>query len=326
MPTKVEVSYKTIVFIVAFLLLLWFLYQVREIISWIFVSFILMSALKPWAESLEKFRVPRALSVMIMYILIIGILALAVTTLLPPFVVQSAHLIERLPGFLNQVIPFIKVDQQIMTQQITSIGENAIRVTVGLFNNILAVFTIFVIAFYLTIERGRLKNHLDQFMGEESADPFVKVLSKIEERLGAWVRGQFILAVTIGVVTYIALFALKIPYALPLALLAGLLEIVPIIGPIIAAIPGILVAFTISPFHALITTGAYILIQQLEANLVVPFVMKKAVGLPPLVTIIALMAGAKISGIGGALLSIPILVTVETAFSQYLKSRTHPQK
>lgn len=326
MPTKVEISYKTIVFIIVFLLLLWFLFQVREIIYWVFISFILMSAFKPWAESLERFHIPRALSVLIMYLLIITVLVIVGTVMFPPFIVQTIHLVESLPAYINRVIPFVQLDPQVATQQITPIGENIVKLTVGLFNNILALFTIFVIAFYLTIERGKLGNNLSQFMGEESAKPVVKVISRIEERLGAWVRGQIILAVVIGALTFVGLSAVNIPFALSLALLAGLLEIVPIIGPIIAAIPAIIIAFTISPLLALATTALYIIIQQGEANVVVPFVMKKAVGLPPLVTIIALMAGAKVAGIGGAILAVPIVVTVESALSEYLKIRASHQK
>ena len=163
-------------------------------------------------------------------------------------------------------------------------------------------------------------------MGSEATKPFIRIISKIELRLGAWVRGQLILAVTIGICTYFGLLLLKIPFALPLALLAGILEIVPIIGPIIAAIPAIIIAFTISPILAVATIALYVIIQQLESNLVVPYVMRKAVGLPPIATIIALMAGAKLAGIGGALLAIPIFVTIETSLSEYLFHPTADKK
>jgi len=136
--------------------------------------------------------------------------------------------------------------------------------------------------------------------------------------LGAWVRGQLTLALIIGLATFIGLSFLRLPYVLPLSIIAGILEIVPMIGPIISAIPAIIIAFTISPVLALATTAFYFLVQQAEAHLVVPFVMKRAVGLPPLVTIVALMVGAKLAGITGGLLAVPIVVVIQTVVAQYL--------
>lgn len=322
-PTKVEVSYKTILFTVFFLFFLWFLYQVREIIVWVFISFILMSAFKPWADGLQRFHIPRAISILVIYIFIIAFIGFSITTIVPPLITESIHLGENLPLLTKSYLPFISFDIQTVTQQITPIGQNILRVTVGLFNNILALFTILVMAFYLSTGRNHLLVQLSHFMGEEGAKLVINIISSIEQRLGAWVRGQLVLAFAIGITTYIGLTLLGIPYTLPISILAGILEIVPIIGPIISAIPAILVALTISPLLALATTALYFIIQQAEANLLVPFVMKKAVGLPPIATIIALMAGAKVGGISGAILAIPILVTAETLIKEYLKLK-HP--
>lgn len=318
MPGKIEISHKTILFTVFLLILLWLLVQIQEIIFAIFVAFIFMSAINPWADFLERYRIPRAISVLSIYIFLIGLVAFAANSILPPLVVQTIRLGENLPVYIRSVVPFITFDIKTLTQQITPVGENILKVTVGLFSNIIALFTLFVISFYLILERKNLKTHLAIFMGDEGAQKVMKVVSKVEERLGAWVRGQAALALVIGVSTYFGLSLLGIPYTFPLAILAGLLEIVPIIGPIISAIPAIIVAVTISPFLALATAAMYFIIQQLEANLVVPFVMRKAVGLPPLVTIIALMVGAKLGGINGAILAIPVFVTIETIFREYL--------
>jgi predicted PurR-regulated permease PerM len=123
------------------------------------------------------------------------------------------------------------------------------------------------------------------------------------------------------VLTFIGLSILQIPYALPLAIIAGTLEVVPNIGPVVSSIPSILVALTVSPFVALLTAALYVVVQQFENHLIVPLVMKRVVGLPPIVTILALMVGARLSGISGALLSVPIVVTAETILMEVLKSR-----
>ena len=326
MPTKIELSYKTIVFAVFFLVFLRFLLEIKDIIFWVFVAFILMSAFKPMANSLEKRGVPRIIGIFAIYLLIILFLVLVGGTLIPPLVVQTGHLVERLPSLLEHIIPFIQVDVQLLTSQVAPIGENLIRVTVGLFNNIFALFTVFVISFYLLLERSNLRTFLDNFLGKEIADKIVVIISKVEERLGAWVRGQVALIITIGVFTFVGLFFLGIPYALPLAIFAGFMEVIPTVGPIISAVPAILVAFTISPLFALFAAGLYLVVQQLENHIVVPYVMRKAVGLPPLVTIIAILIGARLSGIGGAILAVPVVVTIESVVSEYIKLKTQAEK
>lgn len=323
-PAKVEISHRTIIFTVFFLLFLWFLYQIREIIFLVFVAFILMSAFKPWASFLEKYRVPRIVSVLIIYIAIILSIAYGASSVLPSLVTQSIHLSENLPSYLKSVVPFLKIDQQIITQQIAPLGENVLKVTIGVFSNIITLFTLIIISFYLLIERKNLPGYLSSFTEERKVRIWIEIIGKIEEQLGAWVRGQMLLAITIGITTYIGLTIIGIPFTLSLAILAGILEIVPIIGPIISAIPAVLVALTNSPFLALITVAVYFIIQQVESHLVVPLVMKQTVGLPPLVTIISLMIGAKIAGIGGALLAVPLVVTAGTLVSEYMKLKEFP--
>ena len=322
MPTKIEISYKTIIFTVFFLIFLWFLREIKDIIFWVFVAFILMSAFKPLANTIEKRGIPRIVGVISIYLLIILILAVVGSSLIPPLVVETGHLLERLPNLVESILPFINIDVQLITAQVAPIGENLLRVTVGLFNNIIAIFTVFVISFYLLLERNNLQAFLVNLVGKEASERTIVIINKVEERLGAWVRGQVALMLAIGLMTFAGLIVLGIPFVLPLAIFAGLLEIIPTIGPIISAIPAVLVAFTISPLFALATAGLYLLVQQLENHLVVPYVMRRAVGLPPLVTIIAILMGARLAGVGGAILAVPIVVTIESVVTEYVKFKT----
>jgi predicted PurR-regulated permease PerM len=124
------------------------------------------------------------------------------------------------------------------------------------------------------------------------------------------VRGELTLMTIIGVLTYIGLSLLGIPYALPLAILAGFLEIIPGIGPILSAIPGILLGLTISPVMAIAAAALYFLIQQIENTVIVPKVMQKATGINPLVTMISLAVGFKMAGVLGAILAVPIVIVL----------------
>ena len=322
MPTKVEISYKTIVFIFLFLALIWAVLQILDIILLVFVSFIFMSALRPLIDKLEKYRIPRVFGILITYILLIALMVIMGSTMIPLVVSQSVKLVDVFPRYVTALAPMLKVDLQVLTQQVGPLGENLFKVTLGIFSNILTLFTILVITFYFLLDRNHLEKFLNDVSGTEMASSISHILHKVEERLGGWVRSQLILALTIGLMSYIGLTLLRIDYALPLAIIAGSLEIVPIIGPIISAIPAILIGLTVSPLMGLATLALYFIIQQAEAHLIVPQVMKRAFGLPPVVTILVLMVGSRLDGIAGALFAVPIVLSIQTVISEIVKGKS----
>lgn len=321
MPQKVEISHKTVVFTVLFLVSLWLIVQIREIIFLVFVSFILMSAFNPLTELLEKIRIPRFASVLLIYLCLVTFLGFIGSTILPPFITQTVHLGEKMPEYISTIFPAFQFDFNTLSQQIAPIGENLVKVTIGIFSNLITLFTIFVVSFYFLMERQYLEKHTGNFLGKDQAKKLIMIVAKVEEKLGAWVRGEMTLALTIGLMTFAGLTFLGLPYILSLSLLAAIFEIIPIVGPIISAVPAVLIALTISPLLASATVITYFIIQQVEAHLVVPMVIQRAVGLPPVVSIIALMVGGKLAGITGALLAVPVVISVETILSEYLKSR-----
>jgi predicted PurR-regulated permease PerM len=207
--------------------------------------------------------------------------------------------------------------QRSFSSQVGSVGRNALQVTGQVFGGVFALLTIVVLSFYLLLEHKQVKKTIASFFAKDSKDAALLTLVKIEEQLGAWLRGQILLSVVIGLFTWIGLTLLGMEeYALPLALLAGLLEIVPTIGPIIAAIPGIIIALSISPTVAILVTVFYIILQILENNFIVPRIMEKAVGLNPIVIILGIIIGGKLLGILGALLAVPFIALVVVIASE----------
>ena len=326
MPKKIEISHRTIIFTVFFLLFLSFLVAIKEIIAWFFISFILMSAFKPLVDYLEGLKFPRILAIILIYIAIFILFGFTISTIIPPLVSQTIHLSERLPDYLKFILPSVNLDPQNFTQQISSLGQNIFQLSVGIFNNIIAVFTIMVLNFYLLLERKNLQSYLTFLLGNSSGNKIESVFNQVESRLGDWVRGQLTLLLTIGILTYIGLILLQVPFALPLAIIAGLLEIIPSIGPILSALPAIIVSFTVSSLHPVFTVILYFVIQQLENQIVVPIIMRKIVGLPPLVTILTILVGARIGGIVGVILAIPVVVTIETILREYYQFDLGNQK
>ena len=166
--------------------------------------------------------------------------------------------------------------------------------------------------------REKLDDHLGFFFGEEKKHKAGKLIDLLETRLGGWARGELILMALVGVSTYVGLALLGIPFALPLALLAGLFEIIPYLGPIIAAVPAVLIGLSISPLMALATAALAFLIQQLENYIFVPKVMEKSVGVSPIITLIALAIGLRLAGIIGVVISVPVVITLQVLGRQYL--------
>ncbi len=311
MTTKVEISHKTIIFSVAFLAGLWILFQIRDILFLLFISFLLMTALRPLVDLLIRFRIPRILSIIVIYIVVFGFFGASLASAIPSLAIQISRLLQELPSIVARVLPSMGVDISSITQQIAPISENVVKVTVSIFSNLITLMTVLVFTFYLLLERKNAEKLLTSWMGEEGARRVIEIFRMIENRLGAWVRGEMLLMVVIGFFVYFGLLLLHVEFALPLAILAGLLEIVPIIGPIISAIPAVFVALGTSPFLAMSVVALYFIVQQVENNLIVPLVMKKSVGISPLVSITALMVGGKLAGITGAMLAVPVLLVMQ---------------
>jgi predicted PurR-regulated permease PerM len=316
---KVDISHKTIFFIAGFIGVLWALYQIREVIILLFLAIIFMSALGPVVDKLERFKIPKTLAIGISYLSILGLIFFLIYIVTVPLIEETTHLAQTLPHLVEQLLPAEgPINRSLVEDQIATLSGNAASFLLTIFNNFIAFVSIAVLTFYLLVERDRLDDLIAQFFvgREQRAKDIVR---KIEDKLGSWLRGQLALSIIIGLLSYLVLFLLGVPYALPLAILAGILEVVPVIGPIISAIPAIIIAYTVAPILALMVTVAFVIIQQLENNLIVPQVMKRAVGLNPLIVILAVAIGGKLLGVAGALLAVPITVVIQIITQDILK-------
>lgn len=314
MPRKIDISHKTIIFITLFILGLWVLYLIMDILILLFVAIILTSALAPFVSFFVKNKLPKVLGIIIAYIIMLSVLGSIGVIIFNPLVDQSMNLVTTLPPLLAERFNITNIDQNIFND-FAGVSGNIVSVSLIVFNNIITIILLLVLTFYLLLEREQLEQRVAALFGKREQQ-IKYLIVKIEEKLGAWFIGQLLLSLIIGTLTYIGLYIFKIPYALPLALLAGVMEVVPVIGPIIAAIPAIAIAATIDPVVAGGVAVMYFIIQQLENHVVVPQVMKRAVGLNPLVVIIAVAVGSRLLGIGGALLAVPLVVVIQIIVSE----------
>lgn len=326
MPRKIEISHRTIIFTVVFLLSLWLLYYLRGVLITLFLALILMAALSPLVERLQKWRIPRVLSIILIYILIFTAIGFTIAGIIPPLVEQTQNLISRFPSYFDS-LSWMGVDKNMIytqtnqfTEKLGILSGSIIKTVTSFFQNIINIVVLMVISFYLVLERKNLDKYLLRFFGENVANTGVRIFDKIEKRLGGWVRAELLLMLIVGLLSYIGLSFLGVDYALPLAILAGFLEIIPIIGPFISAIPAVLVGLLVSPLMALAVAALYLLIQQLENNLIVPQIMARECGLKPLVTIIALIIGFRLGGVPGAILAVPVVLLLEVILTEIYSS------
>jgi predicted PurR-regulated permease PerM len=321
MNTRFEISIKTILFTLAILAGAWLVIEIRDILFLLFIAFLLMTAIQPLVALLERVRIPRILGILLVYAVVFGFFGASLVGAIPALVVQSTKLSQEFPGFVARILPYWNIDVSTISQQIAPIGESVVKFTLGIFSNIVTVVTVLAFTFYFLMERQNAHDILKSIIGEAAARQSMVVLRAIEQRLGAWVRGELLLMTSIGALSFIGLSILHVDFALPLAILAGLLEVIPMVGPIASAIPAVLVALSVSPLLALSVAALYIVIQQFENNVLVPVIMKKSVGFAPIMTILALMIGGRLAGIMGAVLAIPIALVIQEIITSVLYKR-----
>lgn len=296
-----------------FIAIIWVVIEIRDILFTLFVSYIIATALSPFARFMMRKRVPKVAAIVITYTVTTCFLVLLIFPLIPFITSQVSGLFQSFPKYVDEAARVFKL--QINSSQINSflaarletIGQNAFVVTGILFGGIFSLITVLVVSFYLLLDQERIKKNTASLFPKELRERVLRIITQVEEKLGAWFRGQIMLSVSIGIATWLAYSLLGLEFALPLAILAGILEIVPTIGPILGAIPAMIVALSISPTMVIFVVLVYIFIQMLEANILVPKIMQRAVGINPIVIILAITIGARLMGIMGALLAIPFV-------------------
>lgn len=320
MIQKIDISHKTIIFIAIFILGFWIIYLIKDLLIILFVALILMSALSPLVRFFTKFKVNKVLAIGFTYIIIMSAVLTFLIIITQPLIEESSKLIVSFPVMASQLFDILNIDKSVLQSGVTSLSRDIFSITLTVFDNLLTIIFLLVVTFYLLLEKDNLEKRLALlFVGREEKTK--KLLMNIEEKLGSWLRGQLFLSLIIGSMSYIGLLIFNIPYALPLSILAGFLEIIPVIGPIVSAIPAILIALNVAPILGFAVGIMYLVIQQLENHLIVPQVMKRAVGLNPLVVILAIATGSRLLGFAGALLAVPISVVLQIVVTEIISER-----
>lgn len=317
MNFQIDNSTKIILRVALVALILAFLWVIRDIVVILLMSLVLASAMEPMADYLYKKRIPRFASVLGAYIVVIGSFALVISLMAPLVIEQVKVLSENLPTYVSEVqakypsisMLFGGLDLRTVVNQLFSGLASNTEVfsrTIGLFNGLFALVTVLVFSFYMVAADRGMRQFISDLVPTKHQAFVSGLIIKIQNKMGLWVLGQLILSVFIFALTYIALSLLGVEYALFLALIAGLLEIIPYVGPFLSAIPAVFFALIQNPPLAIAVVILYVIIQKLEGYILVPKVMEKTIGTSPLVVLLALLIGFKLAGILGLLLAVPL--------------------
>ncbi len=334
---NINITTATIIKTIIIIACLWFIFYIRNIVLIFLIALLLTAALRPTIAWLEKKKIPRILSVSIIYLTLFGIILLTILLIIPPINKQVAQLAQNFPSYLEKITQGLGTIKNYSANngwaesinKFSSSLENCLTNSAGnifgtinsIFGGITSFIFILVIVFYMSLEKNAPDKITGIFVPEKYRKRIINLLAKLEEKIGLWVSGQAILMLIIGLAAFIGLLILGVNYALILALFAGLTELIPYLGPLIGAIPAILIAFIQSPYKAIAVIILYFIIQGLENDIIVPKVMEKAVGLNPLISLFALLIGAKIAGILGIFLSIPVTTSIVVIIKEFYPDR-----
>lgn len=337
---NINITTSTIIKTILILVILWFLIFIRSIIGVFLVALLLTAALKPMVDWMEKRKIPRSLGISLLYLIFFAVISLTLILTIPLLIHQTKQLAENFPSYWDKIIAGIGSFKDFSSQHglleninkiassfennLTNFAGNIFGTITSIFGGVAAFIFILVITFYMTMEKNASERIVNVIIPKNYKEKTLDLLRKLEIKIGLWVRGQIVLMIIIGAAAFIGLSILGINYALILGLVAGLTEIIPYLGPLFGAIPAVFIAFAQSPYKALAVIILYFIIQEMENDFIAPKIMQRAVGLNPIICIFALLIGAKIAGVLGVLLSIPVatsLIVIIKEFYPAMKPR-----
>jgi predicted PurR-regulated permease PerM len=312
-------------------ILLAVLWAARDALLLIYVSALMAMGFSPIVRVLERPRgVPRWLAILVIYAALVGVLVLVGLMVIPPLIAQAASLWAKLPAEFNAFQTFL-IKHKLMIHRVTleeavqnapsGTGGNAVGTVLvaisSLLGGVFGLITILILSFYLLIEAQPMFDSLIRFVPEGRRAHVATAARQAVIKVSAWLRAQFVLAGVMGVFAAIGLWLLDVPYFYVVALVAAIGETIPMVGPVIGGIAAVGVAITVSAQLALLVGVYFLVLHQLEANVLVPKIMERRVGVSPVVVMVALLLGGALWGLVGAILAIPTAAIISVIVSEF---------
>ena len=339
---SISITFGTVVKTLLVLILAWFLYTLRSIALDVFTAIVIASAIEPAVATLQKYKIPRAISILSIYLTLILVFFSIFFFFLPSLLGDMSSLLTSLPNYINAFTQSsglasfahlfgIPLPRHLTSLDITtSVGsflnvglfDNAFSAAGNIFGGVLSFVLIFVFSVYFAF----LETGVDDFLSivtPRSYESYVVGLwRRSQKKIGLWMQGQLLLAFIMGVLVFLGLTFLGVPNAIVLGFIAAAFEVVPVFGPLLAALPAVAIAFLAggTPL-GLLTLGMYLIAQQLENHIIAPMVVNKVVGVPPLLVILAVIVGGELAGFLGIILAVPAAATIQEFVSDLQNDR-----
>lgn len=329
-----SIVYKTILIILGIA----FLYFIRDVLVLFLVAVFLTAILEPAVDWMHSRGFRRGLSVLVIFFTVALLIALILTLIIPRVISESKSLLQELPRFMENIAEYVghyaavfnlNFDKQSFLQNISlslfSSGQALFSTTVNILTGIISLVVLISLSFYMSAREDAIKNFLVMVTPAQHHQYVASLAERIKTKIGKWMQGQLMLMGIIFFLYFFDLLIIGVPYALILALLGGLMELIPYFGPIIAAIPAIIVGLVVSPLTGLLVLVTYLIIHQIESNIIAPQVMGKAIGVNPVVIILALLIGVRVGGVVGIILSVPVATVISVILSDFFSPKQQTQ-
>jgi predicted PurR-regulated permease PerM len=347
MDKKFNISITTgtmvmVVFVLAGAYAFWLL---RGLALLVLAAIVIASAIEPGVSFFIRRRLPRFIAALLTYVLVFGSVFALIYFFFPPIIADAATFMTAMPKYLNTInVPssfqglanatdFIGTQGQTSSfvqtllsfQSVfssTTSTSGVLQLVATFFGGIFSLILVIVLSFYFALQDTGVDDFLRLVMPVKYEDYSVDLWKRSQKKIGRWMQGQILLSVIVGILVYLGLLIIGIPYALILAVFTALAEIIPIFGSLMAGTIAIIVAYSSGGVAlAAIVFGLFIVVNQFESNLIYPLIVKKVVGVPPLLVIVALIAGYTVAGFLGALLSVPVSAVLLEIISDFDKRK-----
>jgi predicted PurR-regulated permease PerM len=318
---------------------LWFL---RGLVLLVLTAIVIASAIEPGVMWFKRHHVPRALAVTMMYLFVFGAFFGIIYFFLPPILQDTQGLVSTVPQYLNTLniplpgnVPFgTAVESTHQAQSLfntlieyrsafsADTTQGAFRLITSFFGGIFSLFIVVVLSFYFALQETGIEDFLKLVTPIQHEEYVVDLWYRAQKKIGQWMQGQLLMSLIVSVTIYLGLLLLRIPDALLLATFTAIAEIIPIFGSFIAGFPAVIIAYTAGgAVPGLFVAGLFIIVNQFEGTLIHPLVVKKVVGVPPLLVLIAIIAGGDLAGFLGVLLAVPLAAVLREALSDFEKRK-----
>ncbi len=328
-----DISWETILKIFFAIFLFYIIYLIRDIVFWFVLAVIISVLLNPAINILRRLRVPRILAVVFVYLSIFGFLGLMIYLTAPIFIFEIQQFTKFLPQYFGKISPIFKelgIEALVSLDSfITAIIGRLEQVSSGVFSAIALFFggvysTIFIltVAFFLSLEEKGIERVLRLFSPKKYEGYVSTLFKRCQNKISGWFGTRILACLFVGVATFVIIILFDIKYAFALALMAGVLNFIPYLGPLIGAILLFgFIALIDSWLKATFLVIAFYVIQQLEGNILTPILTKKIVGVPPVIVLISLVVGGKVFGFLGAIFAIPVAGILYEFLKEYLEKK-----